>query len=154
MAALVALVLPFGCFMPLDINDCAEDNLEATGINVAGVFRYSGMGVNESGGQGFVLSGTITFEQEGNMVRVIDTTYDNNILRALESDFVELRGNRLGMLMRPKNGDTTYSAAVNFVFTEDGNEFCVQFEDTNGDMGDKGSFVGTRESTDPQINAD
>ena len=125
--------------------DCADQREDAT-LNVAGVFRYAGNGVNADTGGSFNLSGTITFEQQDNMVRVTDTTYDSGGLRRLESEFADLRGNELVLTLNPINGDTDYQAAIKFVFGEDGNEFCVEFVDTNNDQGALGSFTGVRQA--------
>ena len=134
-----------GCTLQTFVEDCADQREDAT-INVAGVFRYAGNGVNAETGGGFNLSGTITFEQQDNMVRVTDTTYDFGGLRRLESEFADLRGNELFLTLSPINGDTDYQAAIKFVFGEDGNEFCVEFLDTNSDQGALGSFTGVRRS--------
>ncbi|MCH7705236.1 MAG: hypothetical protein IIB61_08990, partial [Planctomycetes bacterium] len=127
------------------VEKCADETEDAT-LNVAGVFRYGGNGVNADTGGSFNLSGTITFEQQDNMVRVTDTTYDSGGLRRLESEFAELRGNELFLTLNPINGDTDYQAAIEFVFSEDGNEFCVEFVDSNSDQGAVGSFTGVRQS--------
>lgn len=142
-----ALWIPSGCnllFAPVDASGCAEEDSGAAAINVAGVYRYSGTGKNEVTGFPFQLSGTITFEQDGRMVRVSGSTYDGGALRSVQSEFTEFSGNRLDLLLTPNNGDTDYRAEVKFVFTEDGNQFCVAFTDTNADQGDAGSFVGIR----------
>jgi len=134
-----------GCTAQTLVEDCADERENAT-INVAGVFRYVGNGVNAETGGGFNLSGTITFEQQDNKVRVTDTSYDFSGLRRLESEFADLRGNELFLTLTPINGDTDYEAAIKFVFSEDGNEFCVEFMDTNNDQGALGSFTGVRKS--------
>ena len=128
----------------VSVGDCAGSMPEAV-INVAGVFRYSGDGSNAGTGNGFSFSGTITFEQDGNRVRVSDTTYDVGVLRPVAGDFAELDGNVLDTVLTPINGDEDYVAAVRFIFSDDGNEFCVQFTDTNDDSGGLGSFVGSRQ---------
>ena len=133
------------CTSQVLVQDCADELEDAT-INVAGVFRYAGNGANAETGVGFSLSGTITFEQQGNMVRVTDTTYDFRSLRRLESEFADLRGNELFLDLVPTNGDADYQTAVKFVFSADGNEFCVEFMDTNDDQGALGSFRGVRQS--------
>ncbi len=134
-----------GCTPQTLVEDCADEREDAT-IDVAGVFRYAGNGVNADTEGSFNLSGTITFEQQDNMVRVTDTTYDSGGLRRLESEFADLRGNELFLALTPINGDTDYEAEVKFVFSEDGNEFCVEFTDANSDQGTLGSFTGVRES--------
>ena len=147
--AVGALWIPLSCnppFVPVEVSGCDEEDLDAAAINVAGVFRYSGTGKNEGSGLPFRLSGTITFEQDGNMVRVSGSTYDNSTVRSLQSEFAEFSGNRLGLVLTPKNGDTDYRATVGFVFSEDGNQFCVEFTDTNDDHGNPGSFVGRRDA--------
>ena len=144
-----AMWIPLACnapFVPVDVSDCAEEDSDAAVIDVAGVFRYSGTGMNGENGPTFQLSGTITFEQDGRMVRVSGATYNNRALRSVQSEFAELSGNRLALVLTPNNGDTDYRAAVKFVFTEDGNQFCVEFTDTNNDNGGPGSFVGTRDA--------
>jgi hypothetical protein len=134
-----------GCTPQALVEDCAGQREDAM-IDVAGVFRYAGSGANAKTGGEFNLSGSITFEQQDNMVRVTDTTYDFSGLRSLESEFAELRGNELFLALTPINGDTDYQAAIKFVFSEDGNQFCVEFVDTNTDQGQLGSFTGVRES--------
>ncbi|MCH9003285.1 MAG: hypothetical protein IIC02_11985 [Planctomycetes bacterium] len=134
-----------GCTPQPLVEDCADQREDAT-LNVAGVFRYAGNGVNADTGGSFNLSGTITFEQQDNMVRVTDTTYDSGGLRRLESEFADLRGNELILTLNPINGDTDYQAAIKFVFSEDGDEFCVEFLDTNNDQGALGSFTGVRQA--------
>lgn len=109
------------------------------------MYRYAGGGTNDLTGISFRLSGTITFESEAGMVRVVDTTYDFAGLRRLESDPAVMQGNRLRLLLRPKNGDEDYRADVEFLFTDEGNRFCVAFSDTNNDMGPLGSFSGERQ---------
>ena len=134
-----------GCTPQSLVEECADEREDAT-LNVAGVFRYAGNGVNAETGGSFNLSGTITFKQQDNMVRVTDTTYDFGGLRRLESEFADLRGNELILTLNPINGDTDYQAAIKFVFGEDGNEFCVEFVDTNNDQGALGSFTGVRQA--------
>jgi len=133
------------CVNMVNVESCPEEAEDATGVNVAGVFRYSGQGLNAGTGGTFELSGTISFEQEENRARVVDTTYDFSGLRRLESEFAELRGNRLNLALSPRNGDADYQAAVKFVFSLDGDEFCVEFMDTNNDQGGLGSFRGVRQ---------
>ncbi len=134
-----------GCTPQALVEECADEREDSV-IMVAGVFRYAGNGVNADTGGGFHISGTITFEQQDNMVRVTDTTYDFGGLRRLESEFADLRGNELILILNPINGDTDYQAAIKFVFSEDGNEFCVEFVDTNNDQGALGSFAGVRQA--------
>ncbi len=121
---------------PLTAETCPAEQPSAS-INVAGTYRYAGDSI-------FLLRGTITFVQEGELVHVTGVTYDNSGDRDLVSDPTRLEGNRLGMLLRPKNGDPDYRAIVTFIFTEDGDEFCVEFNDTNGDAGPLGTYRGTR----------
>ncbi len=137
--------LAAGCSPQSVVEDCADETEDAT-LNVAGVFRYAGNGANAETGGSFNLSGTITFEQQDDMVRVTDTTYDFGGLRRLESEFAELRGRTVFLSLSPINGDTDYQAAVTFVFGDQGNEFCVGFTDTNSDQGAVGSFTGVRQS--------
>lgn len=145
IARAMALVFVGGFFglMSCTINlsePCVEEN-RSTEINVSGVFRYSvGDPLDFSIP---MLSGTITFAQEGDTVRVVDTTYDFAPGRALEGK-AELEGNKLVIQLVPKNGDTDYVADIIFLFGEDGSEFCVEFSDTNDDSGALGSFVGVR----------
>lgn len=108
----------------------------AAAIDVAGVFRYAGDRLGR-------LTGTITFEQEGNLVRVTDTTYDFSHDRRLQGE-ATLQGNGLTIQLLPKNGDTDYRANVVFLFNNDGSEFCVAFADTNGDGGGLGIYRGWR----------
>ena len=119
---------------------CVEEN-RPTEIDVSGVFRYRvGDPLDFSIP---MLSGTITFTQDGDTVRVVDTTYDFAQDRALEGE-AQLEGNKLVIRLVPKNGDTDYIADIIFLFSEDGSEFCVEFSDTNDDTGALGSFVGAR----------
>lgn len=134
-----------GCAVRTPVDECAAELEDAT-INVAGVFRYAGNGANQETGTGFSLTGTITFEQQGQSVRVTDTSYDFSGLRGLESEFGDMVGNVLVLTLSPINGDTDYRADVKFVFSEDGNEFCVGFDDTNNDGGALGSFSGVRQT--------
>jgi hypothetical protein len=80
------------------------------------------------------------------VVRITDTTYENSSDRRLEGE-ATLQGNRLDIQLVPQNGDTNYRADVLFLFSEDGNEFCVEFSDTNGDAGELGTYRGTRISS-------
>ncbi len=128
---------------PPDASNNPPENPEAV-INVAGTFRYTGQGESATGAT-FVLSGTITFEQQGNQVRISDSTYDFAGLRPVAGDFTELQGNRLVAVLTPINGDTDYVADVTFIFTADGNEFSVGYQDTSGDHGELGSFRGVRQ---------
>lgn len=104
--------------------------------SVAGTFRYSSLR--------FGLSGTIVFEQQGESVRVVDTSYDQHDDRPLEGESA-LEGNQLDILLVPKNGDTDYSAQVRILFDESGDSFCLaSFSDTNGDQGGEGTYTGSR----------
>jgi hypothetical protein len=103
------------------------------GPSVAGTYRYYGS-----------LRGTITLEQAGSTVRLVDTVYDNADDRPLVGAGM-LAGNVLEMHMVPENGDTDYEADVRFVFDATGDGFCVEFTDTNGDQGALGSYVGRRQ---------
>jgi hypothetical protein len=137
-AALIALALAAGCSgddAPRRI-ECPAVNPQAV-VSADGVYRYSSYD--------FALRGTITFAQAPGerAVSVIDTTYDNAVDRALKGAGT-LQGNRLDILLVPKNGDTNYSAQVGFVFAEGGAGFCLLgFSDTNGDKGGPGSYLGT-----------
>lgn len=82
----------------------------------------------------YTLTGTITLEQQGALVRVVDTTHSNPANRQLEGE-AELSGNVLRIQMVPQNGDTDYAADVKVVFSTDGDRFVVDFSDTNGDSG-------------------
>ena len=114
---------------------CPEEVASAA-FDVSGTFRYRSA-------IPFDLTGTITFEQSGQTVRVTGTTYDFGDDRDLVGEGT-LVGNRLDIVLVPKNGDTDYRADVTFLFSEDGGRFCVSYSDTNGDAGDMGSFAGTR----------
>jgi hypothetical protein len=118
-------------------DDCPAENPNAT-FDASGVYRYSGDTL-------FLLRGTITFEQQGNMVRVTDTTYDNSSDRRLRSNFLPLQGNKLVAQLVPQNGDTNYRADVTFLFSDDAQRFCVEFSDTNGDAGPLGTYTGFRQ---------
>lgn len=129
----------FACIPGVTVNDpgCPPENANAA-IDVSGVWRYAGENI-------FLLRGTITFEQQGNQVRVTDTTYDNAGDRALKSEFTPLQGNKLVLVMTPKNGDTNYTANVTLLFSDDGKKFCCEFSDTNGDAGDMGTYTGFKQ---------
>lgn len=133
----LALVIGAGCpqLGPELPDTCAAQEAGAD-VNVAGIYRYGGDSPR-------LLSGTITFEQEGEVVRVLDTTYDLTADRRLEGTAV-LRGNRLTIQLVPRNGDTDYTADVTFLFSDGGDEFCVEFSDTNGDAGPMGTYKGVR----------
>lgn len=120
---------------------CADEDTSA-GIDVTGTFDYIGL-------DGFPLSGTIAFEQDGDVVRVVDTTYDVGNDRALMGEGT-LVGNVLEITLVPQNGDADYRADVTFVFGSNGLEFCVVFSDTNGDVGDLGSYRGVRQLAELQ----
>ena len=106
-------------------------------VDVNGTYDYSGSGPQ------FGLLGTITFQQAGNTVQVVSTTYANAIDRSLMGT-AELAGNRLDIVLVPVNGDMDFEAQVTFLFTEDGEGFVVSFLDTNGDTGPLGSYQGAR----------
>ena len=131
----VLIVVSTAC-QPQAVDPCPQVDTQATMPDVAGVFRYAGV-------RPFLLTGTITFEQDGSTVSVVDTTYDFTGDRRLEGTG-NLIGNRLEVLLVPRNGDPDYSAQVTFVFSADGNTFCVQYADTNGDSGDLGTYHGER----------
>ena len=144
LAAVIAMSVGSGCkFFAASVESCARANPN-TAVNVAGTFRYSGTGTNQDTGFEFLLSGTVTFEQTDNMVRVSDSTYDFPGNRPVSGEFTELQGNRVVMQLTPINGDTDFRADVTFVFTDGGDRFSVAFSDTNGDAGELGSFVGRR----------
>jgi hypothetical protein len=103
---------------------------------VAGVFRYES--------RVFALSGSIELAQDGELVRVTDTTYDQADDRALEGEAL-LAGNLLDVELTPKNGDLDYSARVRLTFEPGGDRFCLLgFSDTNGDVGREGTYTGVR----------
>lgn len=124
----------------VDSGLCQPASPTAT-LDVSGTYAYSGM-------PPFNLSGTIVFEQEEDMVRVVNTTYDAGNNRALMGE-AALEGNELQIALVPLNGDTDYRADVLFRFTIDGKRFCVEFSDTNDDAGPLGSFIGQRVSGGP-----
>jgi hypothetical protein len=138
--ALVALLVA-GCSSSDDDTtaapqwDCEE--LGAAIVDVTGTYTYRGA-------SGFFLRGTITFVQSGMTVTCTGTTYANANDRELEGQ-ATLVGNRLDIHLVPINGDPDYSADVTFLFSPDGNEFCCAFDDTNGDTGPMGSYVGERQ---------
>ncbi len=134
VTATVGLFAEAGCTL-VPLESCVTNEAHAT-FSVTGVYRYRAAEL-------FDLSGTITFAQEGDTVRVIDTTYDFVANRAL-TGIGDLEGNRLIITLVPRNGDTNYRADVTFLFSDDGDEFCVAFSDTNADTGELGSFIGIR----------
>jgi hypothetical protein len=120
---------------PVDLPECTPFDAAARPM-VAGTFRYDSLV--------FALGGTITFEQTEQTVRVVDTTYDHHDDRALQGE-APLDGNRLDIVLTPKNGDTDYSARVVLSFDATGDRFClVSFSDTNDDVGNEGTYTGTR----------
>lgn len=62
-----------------------------------------------NGANSYTLTGTITFEQEGMLVRVGPNTHSNPSNRELVGE-ADLKGNMLDIVMVPKNGDTDYTA--------------------------------------------
>ena len=106
-------------------------------VDVTGTYDFSGSGPQ------FGLFGTITFQQTGNTVQVVSTTYANSNDRPLMG-VAELAGNRLDIVLVPVNGDMDFEAQVTFLFTEDSEGFSVSFSDTNGDTGPLGSYQGAR----------
>lgn len=136
-AALLALALGLsGCSETPDL-ECPELDAGAS-ADVSGTFFYSS--------PVFLLRGTITFEQEGETVRITDTTYENVNDRRLMGEGT-IVGNRLDVVLVPINGDTDYSANVSFAFSEAGDSFClVSFSDTNDDVGGAGSYRGERQN--------
>ena len=138
VAMSIGLAAATGCPQP-DV-ECATHNENAS-PDVDGTYTYGGQ---ISGNNPGSLSGTITFERDGDMVAVTDTTYNFGSNRKL-SGTAMINGNRLEILLNPSNGDTDYQADVTFVFSEDGSSFCVEFSDTNGDFGDLGSFTGVKQ---------
>lgn len=135
--ALWACAVLFGGSVVAGCNQipCADEKVDSS-VNVAGTYRYSGFTPG-------YLTGTISFEQEGSTVRIVETTYDFTNNREVIGE-ATLNGNRLAVELTPSNGDTDYKADVTFIFSEDGRTFCVEFSDTNGDAGDLGSFTGER----------
>jgi hypothetical protein len=113
------------------------DELPTAVVDVTGTYKYQG-------NNGFILRGTITFVQTGTTVVCTGTTYDNSHDRELEGE-ATIVGNRLDIVLVPKNGDTDYEASVTFLFSPDGSEFCCSFADTNDDTGPLGSFTGVRQ---------
>lgn len=106
-------------------------------VDVTGTYDFFGSGPQ------FGLFGTITFQQTGNTVQVVSTTYANSNDRPLMG-VAELAGNRLDIMLVPVNGDMDFEAQVTFLFTEDSGGFVVSFLDTNGDSGPLGSYQGAR----------
>ncbi len=107
-------------------------------LDVSGTYQFVGEEVPNT------MKGTITFEQEGDLVRVTGTKYENNPSRELKGE-ATIKGTRLEIVLVPINDDPTYEAEVLFIFSEDGDTFEVSFTDTNGDEGDMGSYTGVRQ---------
>ena len=107
-------------------------------LDVSGTYQFVGEEVPNT------MKGTITFEQEGDLVRVTGTKYENNPSRELKGE-ATIKGTRLKIVLVPINDDPTYEAEVLFIFSEDGDTFEVSFTDTNGDEGDMGSYTGVRQ---------
>ena len=107
-------------------------------LDVSGTYQFVGEEVPNT------MKGTITFEQEGDLVRVTGTKYENNPARELKGE-ATIKGTRLEIVLVPINDDPTYEAEVLFIFSEDGDTFEVSFTDTNGDEGDMGSYTGVRQ---------
>src|SRR5687767_2277206 len=87
---------------------CVEN--PSANINVAGTYRFFGDDI-------FLLRGTITLTQQDNLVSVTGVTYDNSGDRDLVGGPTALQGNKLDIVMVPKNGDTDYIANVKFIFS-------------------------------------
>ena len=107
-------------------------------LDVSGTYQFVGEEVPNT------MKGTITFEQEGDLVRVTGTKYENNPSRELKGE-ATIKGTRLEIVLVPIDDDPTYEAEVLFIFSEDGDTFEVSFTDTNGDEGDMGSYRGVRQ---------
>ena len=107
-------------------------------LDVSGTYQFVGEELPNT------MKGTITFEQEGDLVRVTGTKYENNPSRELKGE-ATINGTRLEIVLGPINDDPTYEAEVLFIFSEDGDTFEVSFTDTNGDEGDMGSYTGVRQ---------
>ena len=108
-------------------------------LDVSGTYWFAGEDAPNT------MTGTITFEQEGDLVRVTGTKYENTTgLRELKGE-ATIHGTRLEMVLVPINDDPTYVAHVLFIFSEDGSVFGVSFSDTNGDKGGMGSYIGVRQ---------
>ena len=137
VAALVGLSM-LACVENITHDPGCPPESENVELNVQGTWRYAGRSI-------FLLRGSITFEQNGKLVRVTDTTYDNASDRALQSEFTPLQGNKLVLVLTPRNGDTDYTANVTILFTDDAQRFCCEFSDTNGDEGDMGTYTGFRQ---------
>ena len=138
VAATIGLTM-LACVPNMGANsaNCPAEDPSAM-INVNGFYQYTGDSLLK-------LRGSITFEQQGNMVRITDTTYDNSGDRRLKSDLFALQGNKLVASLVPQNGDTDYRADVTFIFSEDAQRFCVEFNDTNGDSGRLGTYTGLKQ---------
>ncbi len=136
----MSVFMLLGC-SPTPLRPCVDEDPSA-GVDVTGTFDY--IGFDE-----FPLTGTITFEQDGDVVRVVDTTYDVGDDRALMGEGT-LIGNVLEITLVPQNGDTDYRGDITFVFGSEGRDFCVMFSDTNGDVGDLGSYRGVRQLAELQ----
>ncbi len=134
-AAIFTLISGLNCAPARVAVPCEMPDVDAS-PNVAGIYDY--FGVNP-----FAITGTITFEQEGDTVRVTDTTYDFTDNRRLMGE-ATIDGNTLAIPLVPINGETDYRADVIFRFSDDGDTFCVEYNDTNGDAGDLGDFQGRR----------
>lgn len=133
MLVLAMLVASCGT-IPLFI---IPDPIASAGLDVNGKYRYRGAEPF------FFLNGTITLEQDGDVVRVTETTYDSGSNRPLVGQG-RLIGSTLPIVLVPENGDTDYQADVVFVFRDGGDTFAVSFSDTNDDTGGLGSFVAER----------
>ena len=107
-------------------------------LDVSGIYQFVGEEVPNT------MKGTITFDQEGDLVRVTGTTYEDNPSRELKGE-ATIKGTRLEIVLVPINDDPTYEAEVLFIFSEDGNTFEVSFTDTNGDEGSMESYTGVRQ---------
>ena len=107
-------------------------------LDVSGTYQFVGEEVPNT------MTGTITFQQEEDLVRVTGTKYENNPSRELKGE-ATIKGTRLEIVLVPINDDPTYEAEVLFIFSEDGDTFEVSFTDTNGDEGDMGSYTGVRQ---------
>jgi hypothetical protein len=133
--ALVPLLAACGGSTGPGLTPCADYSAVAA-VTVDGTYRYGGGSIGP-----YSLRGTIVFQQVGNQVSVLDTTYDNANDRALEGT-ATLDGNRLDITLVPTNGDPDYTAQVVFHFADGGASFCCSFSDTNADVGPMGSYRG------------
>jgi hypothetical protein len=117
---------------------CASYQASAV-LDVSGTWDYEGDPITHR------LFGTITMTQVGTTVTVTGCTYTNAPQDRSLTGAADLDGNRLEIVLSaPANATRPpFEADCVFLFDATGTRFCVEFSDTNGDVGGMGSYEGT-----------